>query len=152
MDTRISRDTAFLAITKIVAERGTCQRAKVGAVIARDHRIISMGYNGAPPGMDHCLDVGCEDELIPVGGALLEVEGCARCVHAEANAVAFAAKAGAPIGQGESTMYCTHAPCYTCAKLMISAGIVAVHYVTPYRDTRGLDLLDKAGVFVKHHG
>ena len=136
----------FIEMAKLISQRGTCGRARVGAIIVKDGRIISMGYNGAPSGMKHCTEVGCEHEQHGV-------TGCERAIHAEANAIAWAARAGTPpIGGGESAMYCTHAPCYTCAKLIISAGIAAVHYYFVYRDTRGVQVLDKANVIVQAHG
>lgn len=158
MDPRPERHEAFLRIASIVGERSTCPRADVGALITSSGRIIGMGYNGAPPGMDHCTEVGCEDEVLtfnPIAPHLKKtelagrVEGCTRTVHAEANAIAFAARDGVAIDG--STMYCTHAPCYTCAKLIISAGVRVLHFITPYRDTRGVLLLDNAQVLVSRH-
>lgn len=152
-ENRIDVDSMFVKMVHIVAERSTCSRADVGAMLVRDRRPVGMGYNGAPPGMPHCLDEGCEQERVPTGatgeGAYpseMVVEGCARTVHAEANVIAFAARNG--IATHGTTMYCTHAPCYTCAKLMLSAGIVAVKYVREYRDSRGITLLESAGVRV----
>lgn len=143
----------FVDMARLVAERGTCERAQVGAVLVRDGRVISMGYNGAPPGMDHCIEpgVGCEVEQVATGpaGLKIEVEGCARTVHAEANAIAFAARAG--ISTEGTEMYCTHAPCYTCAKLMLSAGIKVCHYNIEYRDERGLEILKTGGVAIVAH-
>lgn len=158
---RIDRDTLFLRVAQTVALRGTCERAQVGAVLSRDGRIIGMGYNGAPPGMPHCTEIGCEDEHVagdyvasdsPV--VLKErvhviIEGCARTVHAEANAIAFAARHGVAVEGAE--LWCTHAPCYVCAKLILSAGITTLHYITPYRDQRGTQLLLDAGVAVITH-
>lgn len=131
----------FTEMAKLVAERGTCERAQVGAVIVRGGRVISMGYNGAPPGMDHCTEVGCELDI--------DISGCQRTVHAEANAIAFAARAG--ISTEGTEMYCTHAPCYACAKLMLSAGIKACHYNIEYRDGRGLEILKTGGVAIVAH-
>lgn len=148
---RIDRETMFLEIARTIAERSTCTRADVGAVIVKENRIISTGYNGAPPGMPHCEDVGCEVEYHDIPGVGRHVvEGCARTIHAEANAIAWAARAGVPV-EG-AAMFCTHAPCYPCAKLMVSAGIAIVHYHIGYRDTRGIELLDRALVKVKAHG
>lgn len=156
---RLDRDTLFLDVARLFAERSTCARADVGAVIVREKRIISTGYNGAPPGMPHCEGVGCEHEFVklPWYGredefpeVSVKLEGCARTVHAEANAIAYAARAGISTDCG--VMYCTHAPCYTCAKLMVSAGIIECHYNIEYRDERGIELLDKANVVVTAHG
>lgn len=119
----------------VISLRGTCERASVGAVIAREGRIISTGYVGAPSGLPHCTTVGCE-----VGNH----GGCTRTVHAEANAISFAARAGT--STDGSKLYCTHSPCLECAKLIINAGIIAVYFETPYRDTSGLALLVTAGI------
>lgn len=132
---RISRNEMFLHIARTVALRGTCPRAQVGAVIVRDKRIISIGYNGAPPGMPECDQVQCEEG--PDGG-------CERTIHAEANAILWAGRAGIPLD--ETSMYSTHAPCYHCAKMMIGAGIGELLYILPYRDTRGIELLNEAHV------
>lgn len=128
-----------MSIAQILAMRGTCRRAKVGAVIVKDNRIISTGYVGSPAGMPHCTDVGCE--FGPDGG-------CIRTAHAEANAVAFAAKNG--ISVDGATLYCTLSSCYTCAKLIINAGIKHVVYLHDYRDTKGVNLLQAAGVEVRY--
>jgi dCMP deaminase len=132
---RISRDVLFMEIAKLMAARSTCTRGNVGAVIVRDRRIVVTGYNGAPSNMAHCLDVGCD--LGPGGG-------CQRAVHAEANAIAFAARDG--ISLLGTTLYSTHAPCRKCAELIVNAGIKIVVYNIAYRDPAGLDLLDLAGV------
>lgn len=132
---RITRDQMFMAIANIVSFRSTCLRAKVGAVIVQDNRIVSTGYVGAPSGLPHCLDVGCE--IGPDGG-------CIRTVHAEVNAIAFAARAGIKL-EG-STLYVTMSPCLNCAKLIINAGIREVVYRDEYRDPSGLKLLRQAGI------
>lgn len=151
---RIGREDMFFQIAQIVAERGTCPRARVGSVIVRENRIISIGYNGAPPGMPHCDEVGCE--LGNRGIATFREDaklpyppGCERAIHAEANALAFAARSG--VATKGAHLYCTHGPCYTCAKLMLSAGISVVHYITPYRDDRGHDLLVAGGCTIFTH-
>ncbi|MHA1806805.1 MAG: deoxycytidylate deaminase, partial [Candidatus Thorarchaeota archaeon] len=118
---RFSRDELLGNIAKLVARRSTCLRSSVGALLAREGRIISMGYNGAPAGMRHC-----EPETCGPG------EQCTRTVHAEANAIAFAAKTG--IETNGSTLYTTHSPCNDCAKLLINAGICRVIYWEAYHD------------------
>lgn len=107
----------MLKIAKVVAERGTCLRASVGALIVRDGRIISHGYNGSPPGAAHCIDVGCE----------MENGHCIRTIHAEANAIAFAARYG--ISVDGATIYVTGwsgGICAKCRMLCQSAGIAKV--------------------------
>lgn len=137
-NSRIDRETMFMQITEVVAKRSTCLRARVGAIIIRDNRVVSIGYAGAPSRLDHCLDKGCQVE----GGH------CIRTVHAEANAIAFAAKAGIPTDGAE--MYITHSPCTNCAKLIINSGIRRVTY-QEYRGD-GIELLDQAGIEVIHFG
>ena len=129
---RISREDMFLDIAQTVSGRGTCSRASVGCVIVRDARIISLGYNGAPPGQPHCVHREGE------------APGCEFAIHAEANAIAYAARAG--ISTERATMFCTHSPCLKCAQLMLSAGITQVWWRTEYRIIDGVTLLRKAGV------
>jgi dCMP deaminase len=96
MSERLSWDQYFMTITLQVAERSTCSRAKVGAVIARDKNILATGYNGAPAGMPHCTDVGCliYESKTPNGET---EQNCFRTIHAEMNAIAQAAKNGSSI-------------------------------------------------------
>ncbi len=129
-----------MQIARTVATRATCPRASVGAVITRDHRILTTGYNGAPRGVPHCLDVGC----------LLVNEHCQRATHAEANAVVQAALHG--VGTVGATAYCTHSPCGSCTKLLISAGIERIVYETSYLDTVASELLEEAGILIERFG
>jgi dCMP deaminase len=129
---RQSRDETMMLMAEAVAGRSTCSRLHVGAVIARDHRAISTGYNGAPKGMPHCRH---DVEL---------VDGCKTAVHAEANAIAFAARYGAAVEGAE--LFTTHQPCLGCAQLMVNSGIRRVVYRHPYRNLAGLDLLQVLGV------
>jgi dCMP deaminase len=120
----------FLTITRQVAERSTCTRAKVGAVIVRDKNILATGYNGAPAGLPHCLDVGClvYTSRTPTG----EVEeNCFRTIHAEINAIAQAAKNGASIRDAD--IYITHTPCIHCLKVLINTGIRRIFYEHEYK-------------------
>lgn len=136
----------------LFAERSTCERGKVGAVLAKDDRIIATGYNGAPPGMPHCLDVGCEELILyeqdsGLTAAYREVNlGCQRTVHAEANVVAYAARHG--IATEGSCLYCTHSPCVKCSQLMASAGIKHVVYDKKYRATPW-DMLQELGIDIE---
>jgi len=129
---RPSRDQLYISIARLIATRGTCMRAKVGCVICRDNRIISTGYNGPPKGTPHCSPKICNINV-----------HCERAIHAEANAISFAAKEG--ISTNGATLYCTHSPCSNCAKLIIQAGILRVVYETLY-DDKGLNLLNEAGI------
>ncbi len=137
MEHRISREKLFMSIAHLLAQRSTCNRAQVGAVIVRDHRIISTGYGGSPSGAPHCIDVGCD-----IG----EDGGCTRTVHAEVNAIAFAAKHGIMI-EG-ATLYTTLAPCFNCAKIIVNSGIKKVYFKEAYRDPRGSELLSHCGVSI----
>jgi len=130
MSERPSWDQYFMTITRQVADRSTCTRAKVGAVIVRDKNILATGYNGAPAGLPHCLDVGCliYESKTPSG----EIEqNCFRCIHAEINAIAQAAKNGASIRDAD--IYVTHTPCIHCFKVVINTGIKRVLYEKPYK-------------------
>ena len=142
-DERLSWDQYFMTITRQVAERSTCTRAKVGAVIVRDRSILATGYNGSPAGMPHCTEVGClVYESRNPGG---EVEqNCFRTIHAEINAIAQAAKNGASIK--DASIYITHTPCIHCLKVLVNTGIRDIFYEKPYKlDTVG-DILEHTGV------
>jgi len=146
MTQRPSLDEYFLEIAFVVGKRATCLRNNVGAVIVRDKRILSTGYNGAPSGMEHCLDTGCIRNLenIPSG---TRHEKC-RAVHSEQNAIIQAAIHGVSISG--ATIYCTHQPCVLCAKMIINSNIVRVVYATPYPDEDSLKFFRESGVKVEH--
>ena len=131
-DERLSLDQYFMTITRQVAERSTCTRArvKVGAVIVRDRSILATGYNGSPTGMPHCTDVGCliYESKNPNGDI---EQNCFRIIHAEINAIAQAAKNGTSIK--EAYIYVTHTPCVHCLKVLINTGIRDIFYEKPYR-------------------
>lgn len=129
---RLSRPELFMSVADLYAGRSSCLRANVGVVAVKEGRIIAAGYVGAPSGMPHCLDVGCE--IGPDGG-------CIRSVHAEANMVAWAARTGTALEGTE--VYCTHQPCLSCAKLLLNAGISKFRYNLFYRDPRGYNLLSE---------
>lgn len=123
-------DAYFIGAALHASERGTCSRAKVGAVIVKDRSMISTGYNGAPAGLPHCIEVGCQEYEVknPDG----EVDRyCFRTIHAEINAIAQAAKNGVSILG--STMYSTHSPCIHCCKVILNTGIFRIVYKNPYR-------------------
>jgi dCMP deaminase len=132
----------FLEITRLVAKRSTCLRRNVGALIVKDKRILATGYNGAPTGLPHCLDVGCmrENLAIPPG----ERHEICRGIHAEQNAILQAALYGVSI-KG-AMLYCTHQPCALCAKMAINAGISRIIYSGDYPDELAAKMLKEAGV------
>ena len=153
---RPSVESILVKSTMMWAERSTCERAHVGAVIAIEGRVISSGYNGAPKGMAHCVHRvvhGIEGmdhmdhELCPLGDPNCDRVAeatCPRAVHAEANAIAFAARHGTPLLG--ATIYTTHAPCVPCAQLIINSGISSVIYINDYRVTDGRKLLEEVGI------
>ncbi len=127
-----------MSIALQVAKRSTCDRANVGAIIVKDRRILTTGYNGSPAGLPHCDDVGH-----------LMVEGhCVRTLHAEQNAIIQAAYYGVSVQ--ESTLYVTHQPCLNCAKMIINAGIRRVVFAGTYPDTLARQFLAEAGVGLQH--
>jgi len=132
---RKSWNQYFMEAAELVASRSTCDRLHVGAVITKEKNIIATGYNGSPSGMPHCDDVGHEME----GGH------CVRTIHAEQNALIQAAKHGHST-KGTS-LYITHSPCYTCAKLIITAGIQNVYFKNLFRESKGIDLLTTSNVY-----
>lgn len=146
--TRPSWDEYFFQIARQVATRSTCLRRQVGAVIVKDKRILASGYNGAPSGVVHCLEVGClREELgIPSG----ERHELCRALHAEQNAIVQAALHGVKI-EGAS-VYCTHQPCSLCAKMIINAGIVEVYYDNGYPDDMAVDFFAQTGVKLHRMG
>ena len=133
---RPSRSQTLLEVAAVIANRSTCTRLHVGAVVARDGRILTTGYNGPPSGMGHCEHEEFETQ-------------CKVAVHAEKNAIAFAARYGMATDGAE--MFLTDSPCYDCAQTIIQAGIVRVYYSREYRLTHGVDLLEDAGVEA-HYG
>ena len=143
MTGRLTWDQYFLTITRQVAERSTCSRAKVGAVIVRDKSILATGYNGAPAGMPHCTDVGCLIYQSKTPNGDIE-ENCFRTIHAEINAIAQAAKNGASIR--DASIYITHTPCIHCFKVLVNTGIKNIYYEIPYKPHTLEELLRYTGV------
>jgi len=131
-------DDYFMAICRIVATRGTCDRLRAGAVLVKDKRIISTGYNGSPPGLPHCD--GPE-------GHLMEEGHCVRTIHAEHNAILQAALTPGASTTG-STLYLKFNPCIHCAKYIIAAGVKRVVLGKPYRAAQVAEYLAAAGVQV----
>lgn len=138
-------DDYFMDIAKTVASRSTCLRRNVGAVLVKDKRILSTGYNGAPRGCRHCEETGCLREQLGIPSG--ERHEICRGSHAEINAIAQAAANG--IATEECWVYCTLAPCPFCAKALINAGCRKVIYGDKYDDTLGIKLLEEAGVEVR---
>lgn len=135
-------DEYFLQLADLVASRSTCIRRHVGAVLVKDERIIATGYNGAPRGIKHCLEVGClRDRLgIPSGQ---RYELC-RGVHAEQNAIINAAYYG--VSTRDTVLYCTNQPCIICARIIANAGIRRVVHRGNFQDSLALEILEEAGI------
>jgi dCMP deaminase len=122
----------YLDLTLRIAQESYCERLQVGALIVKNGNIISFGYNGTPSGFPNV----CETNNVTFEYVL----------HAESNAITKACKS--PISTEDATMYCTHACCVHCAKLVIQSGITTFVYIEDYRDRSGLELLIAAGLDV----
>ncbi len=141
-------DEYFMEITRLVATRSTCLRRRVGALLVRDKRILSTGYNGAPRGLRHCLDIGCLRERLGIPSG--ERHELCRALHAEQNAIIQAALHGVSVDG--STLYCTAQPCVICSKMLINSGIRSVVYAEGYPDELSRELLEEAGVALRCSG
>lgn len=147
---RPTRDALLMDTARLWAQKSTCDRAHVAAVFSRDGRILMTGYNGAPAGMAHCVhDCTCIVNLSALGTGPHDdscpmVAPCTVAVHAEANAIAWAAREGVRLKDCE--VHTTLAPCHGCAKLLINAGVVRVIYRAMHRDMSGVRLLNDAGI------
>lgn len=139
---RPSWETYFMDIARLVAKRSTCLRRTVGAVIVKDKRILTTGYNGAPTGMTHCAETGCLREKLGVPSG--ERHELCRGTHAEQNSIIQAAYHGVSI-KG-ATLFCTLFPCSICAKMIINAGIETLFYESEYVDAMSEKYLREAGV------
>lgn len=144
--TRPGWDKYFMDIALVAASRSNCSRRQVAAVLVRDRRIISTGYNGTPRGIRNCCDGGCPrcNSDVPSGHNLSEC----LCSHAEENAIVQAAYHGIMV-KG-ATLYTTFSPCLQCTKMIINAGIVEVVYNQRYSvDKTSMELLHEAGIIVR---
>jgi dCMP deaminase len=139
---RPSWDEYFMDITVRVAQRATCLRRKVGAILVKDKKILTTGYNGAPAGLAHCEEVGCLREKLQVPRG--ERHELCRGTHGEQNAIIQAATFGVSI-KG-ATLYSTHFPCVLCTKLLINAGVERLVYLEGYPDDLSGQMVREAGV------
>lgn len=154
---RPDRDEMLMAIARVASLRSTCSRAHVGAVISREGRPISLGYNGAPAGLPHC-DHSCDCGGLGSRVFLSKHEGvpglhytdcnseqpCKISTHAEANAIAFAARHG--VATSGADLHITFSPCTNCAMLIINSGIIRVRWNESYRISDGIELMQNAGI------
>jgi dCMP deaminase len=152
---------AYMDTAERFAQLSSAVRLKVGAVVVKDHRIISIGYNGMPAGWDN----DCENTVFVLGKEALGTDMVAlgytqtnngnwiklktkdEVLHAEENAILKLAKSHD--GGDGASLFCTHAPCVQCAKLIYGAGINKVYYRKTYRDTKGVEFLEKCNIEVK---
>ena len=139
-------DQYFMDIATLVGKRATCVKRTVGAIIVKDSRILSTGYNGAPKGMKHCDDVGCirKEMSLPSG----QRHELCRGLHAEQNAIIQAAVHGVEIGG--ATLYCTYQPCVICARMMINAGIKRLVFKGNYPDELAMHMLKDSKMKIDH--
>lgn len=142
---RPSWDEYFMQMAHLVSKRATCIRRRVGAVLVRDKRILATGYNGAPSGLEHCLDIGCLREKLKIPSGQRH-ELC-RGLHAEQNALIQASLHG--ISVKDSVLYATNQPCIICAKMLINAGIKQIVIGDGYPDELALDFLKQAKVKIR---
>jgi dCMP deaminase len=134
MTDRASWHDYFMEIAQVVANRATCDRRRVGAVIVRDRMILSTGYNGSIRGLPHC------DEA----GHMMEAGHCVATIHAEANAILQAARNGVRIEDAE--LYTTASPCWNCFKMVSNSGIRKIYYGAFYRDDRIFRVAELLGI------
>ncbi|MBA7581894.1 tRNA-specific adenosine deaminase [subsurface metagenome] len=140
--TRPDSDEYFLKVASVVAERSTCRRHHIGAVAVRDKHILATGYNGAPSGLQDCLELGClrDERGIPSG----ERQEICRGIHAEQNVIIQASLHGVSL-EG-STIYATHTPCVLCAKMLVNAKIGRYVSFGKYNDSAFINLFKEAGI------
>ena len=131
---------AYMDVARRFAELSSARRLHVGAIVVKDDRIISIGYNGMPSGWDN----DCEEELLNEDGFQLKTRP--EVLHAESNAIAKLAR-NANSGL-DAELFVTHSPCMECAKLIYQSGIKAVYYQQSYRDNSGIEFLKRSGVEV----
>ena len=134
---------AYMDVAERFSELSSARRLHVGAIVVKDDRIISIGYNGMPAGWDN----NCEDQTYDEDGFHITLKTKPEVLHAETNAIAKLAKSNES-GMG-ATMFITHAPCLDCAKLIYQSGISSVLYRNSYRDTGGITFLEKSGITVE---
>lgn len=145
MGQRVSFDEYFMQLAHLVASRSTCLSRSVGAVIVRDNHIIATGYNGAPRGVSHCLDTGCirREHDIPSGERL----DICKAVHAEQNAIIEATYNG--VSTKGASIYVTVTPCFTCAKMLVNAGIKEIIIDGDYPSPSSRSLFEEVGIKLK---
>ena len=146
----LSFDDIYMDLAQNLSRKSHCVKAKVGAVISKDTRIVSLGYNGPPAGTHNC------DEQWPEEGCARDRKGgCSLALHAEANAILYASKN--QITMEDATLYVTLSPCLACAKIIYTTGIKKVIYLDSYAAFKGItieegvEFLKRFGVTVKQY-
>lgn len=133
---RISTDQYFMEMALTASKRATCNRRQVGAILVRNNKILATGFNGSPKGLPHCLDAGC-----------LMINGhCARCLHAEENALLQAAT-----DLSGAIIYCTDKPCLACTRRIINVGISRVIYLRDYPDPVAEEFMKLANIYLEQY-
>lgn len=141
---RPSWDEYFMKIAELVGTRGSCDRGRCGSLVTRNRRIVATGYVGSPVGLAHCDEVGHEMHTITHEDGTTS-RHCIRTTHAEQNTICEAARLGIPLEGG--TMYTKMVPCYTCAKMIINAGIKRIVCAQDYHaGERSKEIFKEAGV------
>jgi dCMP deaminase len=143
---RISWDEYFMQIASLVAQRSTCIRRHVGAVVVKDKRMLATGYNGAPSGLRHCSEIGCLREKLKIPSGQRH-ELC-RGLHAEQNAIIQASLYGVSVR--DSVLYITNQPCIICAKMIINAGIREIAVLDGYPDEMAMRFLKEAKIKIRN--
>ncbi|MDD5097428.1 MAG: cytidine/deoxycytidylate deaminase family protein [Candidatus Omnitrophica bacterium] len=142
---RPSWDEYFLEMAHLVAKRSTCLRRSVGAVLVSEKRILATGYNGAPSGLKHCVEIGCIRKKLNIPSG--ERHELCRALHAEQNALIQASLHG--ISVKGATLYATNQPCVICAKMLINAKIKEIVIADGYPDKMSADFLRQAKIKIR---
>jgi len=142
---RPSWDEYFLEVAYLVSKRATCLRRSVGAVLVKDRKILATGYNGAPSGLKHCIDIGCLRQKLKIPSGQRH-ELC-RGLHAEQNVLLQAALYG--VSTKDSTLYITNHPCIICAKMLINAGIKEIVTSGDYPDAISGNFLKETKIKIR---
>jgi len=142
---RPSWDEYFLEMASLVAKRSTCLRRSVGAVIVKEKRILATGYNGAPSGLKHCVEIGCIRQKLKIPSG--ERHELCSALHAEQNALIQACLHGISVKGG--TLYATTQPCVICAKMLINAGIKEIVISEGYPDKMAMSFLKQAKIKIR---
>lgn len=138
-------DQNYIKIALYFSNFSTCLRNKVGAILVKEGRIISTGFNGAPSKLKHCIEVGCLRQRLGIDSG--ERSEICRGAHAELNAISFAAFQG--ISVKNSKLYCSHSPCSFCMKQLINAGLKEIIYKYRYNDQLAFEIAEECGIVLR---